>query len=97
MTLRRALLYALPLAAVALLVAAMANGPLYRAYSFEGCRQAYARALSRDDTARVDLHRYRPERDNRRVRHRCGEIRAVVATDSVPQLPLASEGRPQPR
>lgn len=87
MTVRHMLLYALPLAAIALLVAVMANGPLYRTYSFEECRLAYAGAMSRDDTARVDLHPYRPDRDNRRVKHRCGEIRALVATDAVPQLP----------
>jgi hypothetical protein len=95
MTVRRALLFALPLAAIVLLVAMMANGPLYRALSFEGCRKEYARALDRDDTARVDLRRFRPERDNRQGVHRCGEIRAVVATDSVPMLPL-DPGRPRP-
>ena len=93
MTVRRVLLFALPLAAIVLLVAMMANGPLYRALSFEGCRREYARALDRDDTARVDLRRYRPERDNRQAVRRCGEIRAVVATDSVPLLPLDSGAR----
>jgi hypothetical protein len=89
-TVRRALLFGLPLAAIVALVAMMANGPLYRTLSFEGCRKAYARALDRDDTARVDLRKFRPERDNRQGVHRCGEIRAVVATDSVPLQPLDS-------
>ena len=88
MKVKRVLLYALPVAALVALIGMMANGPLYRALSFEGCRREYARALDRDDTARVDLRRYRPERDNRQGVRRCGEIRAVVATDSVPLLPL---------
>ena len=86
MAVRRVLSYALPLAAIGILVAAMANGPTYRALSFEGCRKAYARALDASDTARVDQHPYRPERDNRRLRHRCKEIRAVIATDSIPVI-----------
>ena len=94
MNVRRAVLFAIPLAAIAGLIAMMANGPLYRALSFEGCRREYARALDRDDTARVDLRRYRPERDNRQAVHRCGEIRAIVATDSVPILPLTTGQRP---
>lgn len=94
MNVRRAVLFGLPLAAIIALIAMMASGPTYRALSFEGCRKAYARALDRDDTARVDLRRYRPERDNRELTHRCGEIRAVVATDSVPILPLTTGQRP---
>lgn len=86
MTLRRVLVYALPVAAFAMLVLVMAKGPTYRALSSEGCRKAYASALDASDTARVDQHPYRPERDNRRVRHRCKEIRAVIATDSVPMI-----------
>lgn len=93
MTARRALLFGLPLAAIVGLIALMANGPLHRALSFEGCRKAYAQALDRDDTARVDLRKYRPERDNRQVVHRCGEIRAIVATDSVPVQSLLGERR----
>ena len=82
MTIRRVLQYALPIGAFILLIAWMASGPLYRGYSFEQCRRAYHRAVNKDDSARVDLHPYRRERDDSK-RHRCGEIRAVVAVDSV--------------
>lgn len=85
---RRLLPYALPVAFFVALIAWMASGPLYRGYSFEQCRRAYHRAVNKEDTARVDLHPYRRERDDDR-RHRCGEIRAVAAVDSVgPLRPL---------
>ena len=85
MPVRRILQYAIPIAAFVLLGAWLASVPLYRGYSMEQCRRAYDRAVNRDDTARVDLHPYRVEVDDG-VRRRCGEIRAVTATDSIPSL-----------
>lgn len=82
---RRILQYAIPISAFLLLGAWLASVPLYRAYSLEQCLDAYAEARTRGDSARVDLHPYRHERDNR-SRHRCGEVRAVATTDSVPLL-----------
>ena len=84
MTARRALAYAIPIAVIAIVGIALARGPLYRAYSMEECLKAYQGAETRGDTARIDLHPYRNERDNRRVRHTCGEVRAVPAADSLP-------------
>ena len=87
MTVRRWLQYAVPIVAVVLIGGWLAGAPLYRAYSFEKCLDAYAEARTIGDTARVDQHPYRNERDNRRVKRRCGEVRATVAVDSVPLLP----------
>lgn len=86
MTWKRAIAYGIPIAIVATIAVAMARGPTYRALSFEGCRREYNRALTRADTNRIDRHPYRNERDNRRVRHTCGEIRAVIANQSIPIL-----------
>ena len=90
MTVRRALQYAVPLVAITLLGAWFATGPLYATYSIEQCRGAYADARTRGDTARVDLHPLRNDRDKRWVRHTCGEVRATVAADSSALIPARS-------
>lgn len=82
-TFRRLLLYAVPIAAIIAIGALIASAPLYRGYSMQQCLDAYADARTSGDTARLDLHPYRHERDNR-TKHRCGEVRAVAATDSLP-------------
>jgi len=84
MTGRRALKHALPIAILAAIVAGVAwafSAPLYRQYSLGECLEAYGKASNMSDTLRVDGHPYRNERDNRRIRHRCGEIR--TRSDSV--------------
>jgi hypothetical protein len=86
MTVRRLLRYAIPIAAFILIGVWLASAPLYRGYSMPECLAAYAAARTRGDTARIDQHPYRHERDNR-VRHRCGEVRATSLTDSVSLIP----------
>ena len=84
MTGRDALKHAVPVALLVAIVAAVAwafSAPLYRQYSLAECLEAYGKARSMSDSIRVDGHPYRNERDNRRIRHRCGETRA--ASDSV--------------
>ena len=84
MTGRRALRYALPVSILAAIVGAVIwafTAPLYREYTLGECLEAYGKARSMSDTQRVDAHPYRNERDNRRMRHRCAEIRAQ--SDSV--------------
>jgi hypothetical protein len=79
MTGRRALKHALPIAILAAIVAGVVwafSAPLYRQYSLAECLEAYGEARNMRDTMRVDSHPYRNERDNRRIRHRCAEIRA---------------------
>ena len=81
---RRALKLAFPVALLVVIVAAVAwafSAPLYRQYSLAECLEAYGKARNMSDSIRVDGHPYRNERDNRRIRHRCGEIR--TASDSV--------------
>jgi len=70
--------YAIPLALIGALVGWMASGPLYGRYNLQGCIKAYADARDHGDTARVDLHPYHSEWDNR-GRHFCGEVRAQRA------------------
>ena len=67
--------YAIPLALIVTLLAWMASGPQYGKYNLQGCIKAYADARNHGDTARVDLHPYHSEWDNR-GRHVCGEVRA---------------------
>jgi hypothetical protein len=46
------------LAVIVAIVAFLALAPLHRVYSADECRDAYARARTLGDTARIDLHRY---------------------------------------
>ena len=71
----------------------LATGPLYARYDASECREAYAKALTRADTARVDLHPYR--RGQESAKRRCGEVRSVaVASDSVmPRDTICLAGR----
>ncbi|MGH7678887.1 MAG: hypothetical protein ACRENU_10505 [Gemmatimonadaceae bacterium] len=71
----------------------LATGPLYARYDANECREAYSKALTRADTARVDLHPYGRGGDSQK--HRCGEVRSVVvATDSVmPRDTICLAGR----
>lgn len=85
MTIRQILQYAVPIAAFIAIAALIASAPLYRGYTMQQCLDAYAEARTRGDTARLDLHPYRHERDNR-TKHWCGEVRAVSATDSLPLI-----------
>ena len=59
--------------------------PLHRPYTIMECSSAYARAHSRADTARVDLHRLTDEsgaRDDRR----CGSTRTVASQPGAAML-----------
>ena len=67
---------------IAAIALRLASAPLYDRYDAAECREAYARALTLADTARVDLHPYGSGRQagNRR----CGEVRRVaLTTDTV--------------
>ncbi len=57
------------------------QGPLYRTYSAEECVAAYRQASTVGDTARVDLHPYASPAPDR-AKHRCGEVRARLATSA---------------
>lgn len=70
--------YAIPLAILGALIGLVASGPQYGKYNLERCIKAYANARDHGDTARVDLHPYHSEWDNR-GRHVCGEVRAQRA------------------
>ena len=76
---RGALKHALPAAILIAIAAGVVwafSAPLYREYSREECVEAYAKARTLSEKRRVDAHPYRNERDNRRIRHRCAELRA---------------------
>lgn len=62
--------------ALVLLATKLATAPLNEVYSADECRLAYARAHTRDDIARVDLHPYAGPADG--GRHRCGEVRPSI-------------------
>jgi len=64
--------------AIGALVLKLAVAPLYKMYDAEECHGAYARAHSRADTARVDLHPFAAPSDPRNGR--CGEVRALQAS-----------------
>lgn len=90
MTGRSALKHALPIAILAAIIGAVAwafTAPLYSEYTLGECLKAYGEARSISDTQRVDAHPYRNERDNRRIRHRCAETRAVGDSVLVRQIP----------
>lgn len=70
------------LAIIIVAMVAMLRAPLYPRYSAPECLEAYARARTRADTARVDLHPYVPAWATR-ARHRCGEVRAVHADSAA--------------
>jgi protein-S-isoprenylcysteine O-methyltransferase Ste14 len=57
------------------LVIALANAPLYRWLNAAECREAYAHARTRADTARVDLRPYR--KAHVVAKAYCGEVRAA--------------------
>ena len=85
MQLRRALHYAIPIVVLGGTVALLANGPLYRRWSKQECLAAYAGAKTRGDSARVDLHTYRPEPPVP-GRRRCGEVRPMQASNAAEVL-----------
>jgi hypothetical protein len=60
--------------AAAAIVVKLALAPLYGRYTAAECHEAYARANTPGDTARLDLHPYEGPDD--RGRHVCGEVRA---------------------
>ena len=55
----------------------LATAPLYARYSAHECQDAYSRARSRADTARLDLHPYAAGDTGR---HTCGEVRGVTVS-----------------
>jgi hypothetical protein len=65
--------------AIAAVVIKLALAPFYGSYTAAECHAAYARANTRADTARLDLHPY--ARPDDAARHVCGEVRAP-AVDS---------------
>jgi protein-S-isoprenylcysteine O-methyltransferase Ste14 len=73
-------------ATIAGFVATLANAPLYKWYNAEECRDAYASARTRADTARVDLHPYR--KAHVVAKAYCGEVR-MARLDSPGRIGLA--------
>lgn len=59
------------------MVAFLSFAPLHRVYDDGECREAYARARTRTDTAHVDLHRYAATTGS--PNRRCGELRGVAS------------------
>ena len=64
---------------------ALAAAPLYTPYTAVECTAAYAKARSRADTAKIDLHRVRVEPGIRGDR-RCGATRAVASQPTADLL-----------
>ena|ERR1051325_9962935 len=90
---KRRLLITMALVVVAISIAGfkLVTGPLYAAYTAQECTDAYAKAKSTADSARVDLHPYAPadpvtgipDRTPRVSRDRCILVRGAKArTDS---------------
>ena len=77
--------------AIAVVAAKLALAPLYKRNDDRQCREAYAAARTRDDSARVDLLPYGARNESGNAR--CGIVRARRLDSLVLGSPGSESGR----